>query len=206
MATKRMPSAQRRTQIAEAALKQLAHDGQKALTLVELGRAVGISDVSVLRHFADKAAVVAAAVALFGELLDEDLPDDIEDPMRALGAFFVRRLHKVRDRPELMSLAYNTRLRDAADGDPAAVAAVDAHMARSAKFVRTRIEQAQAAGQMSREVPAQMWVWLVAGVLRGAAVSLPASLQDEDLAKLSPERTWEIVEKLLRGQLAPTTE
>jgi len=198
VATKRLPTEQRRAQLAEVALRLLAERGPGGLTLVELGDAVGIADASVLRHFKDKGDIIDAAIELFGRLLAEDLPGDIDDPMRRLGAFFVRRFAKVRERPELMALAYNARLHDAADDDGAAL--VDAHIARSAQFVHTCVQDAQQRGQVSADVPAQMWVWVLAGLLRGAAQALPVALAGKkELATMSPERTWELVERMMRN-------
>lgn len=198
MATRRLPTEQRRAQIAEVALRLLAQRGPSGLTLVELGEAVGIADASILRHFQDKEAIVVAAIDLFGRLLDEDLATDIEDPMRRLGAFFVRRMAKVRARPELMALAYNSRLRDAAAEEGAA--RVDEHIGRSARFVRRCIDEAQEQGALTDQVPAHFWVWIIAGLLRGAAEGLPPGLQLEtDVATLSPERSWELVERIMRS-------
>ena len=197
MVTKRLPTKERRAQIAEEALKIVALHGQSGLTLVALGDAVGIADASVLRHFKDKQAIVDAAVARFGALLNEDLTADIEDPMRRLGAFFVRRLAKVRARPELMALAYNTRLRDAAGED---ASSVDVHIARSANFIRVCVDEAQAQGALKAAVPVHMWMWIVAGLLRGASMGLPGPLGSErERATLSPERTWELLEHIMRS-------
>ncbi|MEZ4473179.1 MAG: TetR/AcrR family transcriptional regulator [bacterium] len=171
MVTPRLPTEQRRRQIADAALRLLADAGVAGLTLVELGRAVGISDASVLRHFKDKPAIVEAAIERFGELLAEDLPTDIADPLRRLGAFFVRRLTKVRAHPELMALAYDRRLRDAAG--EAGTARVDAHIGRSARFVGSCIDEAREAGAIGADIPTQMWVWIIAGLLRGASFAVP---------------------------------
>lgn len=202
MATRRLPRAQRRLQIADATLRLLADAGVRRLTLVEIGRAVGVSDASVLRHFKDKQAVVTAAIERFGALLAEDLPGDIADPLRRLGAFFIRRLAKVRAHPELMALAYDRRLRDAAGED--GVAQVNAHIGRSARFVRACLEEAQAAGAISAAVPTQMWVWIIAGLLRGASFAIPHGLgADAAMAEMSPERCWELVEQILRGGCAP---
>ncbi|MCP4504286.1 MAG: TetR/AcrR family transcriptional regulator [Deltaproteobacteria bacterium] len=196
MATKRLPTEQRRAQLAELALRLLAEGGPQGLTLAGLGKEAGIADASVLRHFKDKQAIVDAAIALFGQLLDEDLPKDIDDPMRRLGAFFVRRLSKVRERPELMALAYNARLRDAAAEK--GVAKLNTHIARSARFILECVQDAQAEGMLKSTVPPQMWVWSIAGLLRGAAQAVPTGISGEtNIEAMSPERAWEIVEHIM---------
>ncbi|MCA9550904.1 MAG: TetR/AcrR family transcriptional regulator [Myxococcales bacterium] len=182
-------------------MQMLAHQG--GLTLAAVGKAVGIADASVLKHFPSKEALIDAAVARFGQLLDEDLPEGVDDPLERLGVFFVRRLAKIRARPELMALAYNTRLADAAGPDGAWQASL--HVGRSAGFILECVQQAQATGAMPSDVPPTMWVWIIAGLLRGATGGLPAGLAEqgaapgEDARALSPERTWAMVATLMRG-------
>ena len=199
MATRRLPTEQRRRQIADAALRLLASRGAPGLTLVALGSAVGLADASILRHFKDKQAILEAAIQRFGELLDEDLPHDIEGPMHRLGAFFVRRMAKIRARPELMALAYNARLADAAG--PGGAALVQAHVSRSAGFLCACVEEARAARLVDDQIPLEMWVWIIAGILRGASAGLPFPLAGAGpLVEMSPERTWQLLEGLMVGR------
>ena len=192
MVTKRLPAAKRKQQIAEKALCILARDGPRALTLQTLAKSVGVTDASLLRHFKDKQAIVHAAIELFGSLLAEDLPRDISDPIRRLGAFFVRRLMTVRARPELMLLAYSTSLRDAAGED---AALVDEYIQESARFIAGCVKEAQQKGEIATDIPAQMWVWMIAGVMRGAVQSTPGLVLAD---AMSPERAWELLEAILR--------
>lgn len=195
MATERLPKAERRRQIAQEALRLLAERGPAGLTLHALGDALGVSDAALLRHFKDKREIVHAAIDHFGALLSEDLPDDIEDPVRRLGAFFVRRLTKVRQHKELLQLVDATRLRDVA-GDDAAL--VDAHVARSAQFIRACIQEAQAQGLMRQDIPPRFWMWMITGLMRGSARE--ASLLSDHTEPMSPERTWELLEALLKAR------
>jgi len=197
MAKARLPTEVRRRQIADAALRIIADEGPSGLTLVALGDAVGIADASVLKHFQDKKEIVTEAVARFGALLDEDIPLDIVDPLKRLGVFFVRRLTKIRARPELMRLAYGDRLRDAAGPESAAV--LDGHLQRSARFVIHAIEEAQATGEAAADIPAQMWLWMIAGLFRGMSLGHPGGIVlDGDVSNMSPERCWELVEVRMR--------
>ena len=195
MAKQRLPKAQRRLQIAATALELLAEAGPSGLTLVDLGARIGVTDASILRHFSDKSAVIDAAIAHFGTLLNEDIVSDVEDPLRRLAAFFARRLAKVQQHPEIIRLAHSDRLRDMASADGAAQ--LDKHLAQSVQFVRQCIEQAQAEGCVSDAVPAQMWVWIIVGVMRGASGTLPRPLGGSEPQQTSPERAWELLEQLL---------
>lgn len=194
MATRRLPREERRRQIAEAALTIVAHGSPRALTLMALSEAVGIADASILRHFETKEEIVDAAIERFGELLEEDLERDIEDPIERLGAFFLRRAKKIRERPELMALAHNARLRDASSGQGAK--RVDVHIASTGRFIRRCIQEASDEGRVGADVPVQMWVWIVAGLLRGASGQLPPGLARRAKAP-TPEETWAHLEQLL---------
>ncbi|MEZ4469126.1 MAG: TetR family transcriptional regulator, partial [bacterium] len=110
----RLPAAERRDQIAEAALALLAEGGTAALTAAALGRAVGLRDASLFRHFPDKAAIVAAAVDRFDAALADSLDRPEADPLERLGAFFLHRQALLRARPVLLRLAFNERLVEAA--------------------------------------------------------------------------------------------
>ncbi len=195
MAKQRLPREQRRQQIAETALILLAEAGPRGLTLAELGDRIGVTDASILRHFDDKAAVIDAAIAHFRRLLEDDLVRDVEDPLRRLAAFFSRRLAKVQQRPEIIRLAYSDRLRDVAGVSGAAH--VDECVRRSVAFVRDCIERAQEEGMVSNETPAQVWVWVVIGVLRGAAGVTQNPAEGAFSERMSPERAWELLEQIL---------
>lgn len=191
---RRLPGPERRRQLAETALQLLAHEG--SVTLARLGEAVGIADASVLKHFPSKEAVVEAAIARFGALLDEDLPPEGDDPLQRLGVFFVRRLTKARARPELLALAYSARLADAAG--PAGAMQVNLHIARSADLIRTCVVRAQESGLMQANLPPELWVWIVAGVLRGASGVLPPGLGGAAPVTQTPAEVWGYLEGLMR--------
>ncbi|MEQ9501639.1 MAG: hypothetical protein RIT81_32510 [Deltaproteobacteria bacterium] len=196
MASRRLPTEHRRQQIAEAALQILAHEGPGHLTLVALGEAVGIRDASILKHYSDKGAIIDAAIDVFGELIREDLPTDIDDPLERLGVFFVRRAQKLRARPELMALAHNARLADVATR--AGLRRLEAHVATTGAFICGCLDEAARGGRLDDRTPTTIWVWIIAGLLRGAAGQLPPGLVDpSELDALAPEVTWAHLRRLM---------
>ena len=135
MALERLSGADRKRQIAEAALRILATQGSHRLTAMEISRALGITDAALFRHFRDKDEIVAAAIHRFEELLEGDIDaTDSADPLDRLGAFFVRRVEKARMRPEILALAFNDRLAEIAG--PEGSARVQRMVGRSVGFVR----------------------------------------------------------------------
>ena len=206
MATRRLPTEERRRQIAEVALCILAERGASGLTTAEIARRVGITDGSVFKHFKDKVEIVDAAIAEFEALLASDVATDLDDPLRRLGAFFVRRLAKVRERPEVLRLVFSERLEEAA-GSPEAAARVRRVVASSMRFVRECVEDAQRRGMLASDVPGEILVWVVTGVLRGVALAGVSQPVDENsVAAASPERAWEVLEDLLRRTRSPSPD
>lgn len=192
MALERLPSADRKRQIAEAALRILASQGAHRLTAMEIARTLGITDAALFRHFRDMDAIVTAAISRFEELLEGDIEATGDaDPLDRLGAFFVRRVDKARAHPEILALAFNDRLAEIAG--PEGSARVQRMVGRSVGFVRACLEEAQRRRRVAADVPIEVLVWMVIGSLRGAATA-PASVQ-----KLLPARaTWAELDKLLR--------
>ena len=199
MVKRRMSSAARRTQIAEAALRIISEKGVHRLTVAEIGREVGLADGSIFRHFASKQEIIAAAVERFDELLFADFPPEDPDPRQRLRKFVASRIRLLREHPSILRLAFNDRLAEA--GGDALALRVQASISRSQAFVRQCLIEAQAAGGFPASIPVEVLVWAVVGVLRGVGTAYlaGASLMGEDEA-------WTAVERLLglagRGEAA----
>lgn len=179
----RRPTAERREQIAQAALHILSTQGATRLTAKELGRSVGITDGALFRHFPDKAAILDAAVALFEAELA--VPRSVgEPPLARLKAFFIARVSRVQARPEILGLAFNDRLQDVVGPD--AAARVRAVIRRSVAFVRRCVRDAQAEGALSPALSADVVTWMITGAMRGAAAT-----------RRPPEKMWGEVERVL---------
>lgn len=191
MAGKRLSSEQRKRQIAEVALQILAAQGAHRLTAMEIANAIGVTDAAVFRHYRNKDEIIAAAVARFEELLDGDIVEARGDPLVRLGGFFVRRVGKVREHPEILRLAFNDRLAEIAG--PEQAARVHQVIGRSVAFVRGCVEEAQRKRLVATDVAVELLVWAVMGCLRGAATATMGPG-----ASATPEALWADLEKLLR--------
>jgi AcrR family transcriptional regulator len=190
MPRKRLPADERKRQIARVVLEIVASGGANQLTAAEIARRVGVSDAALFRHFADKRAIVAAAIETFEALLFENFPPTHADPLERLHQLFVQRVALVRRYPEIMQLAFDNRLAEAAG--PAGVRRVRSMVDRSVGFVRECLAQAQQHGMISPDVSVNLLSWAVMGIIRGAA-------SDTRKRRPSPETLWQQLERLLRG-------
>lgn len=197
--TKRLPTAQRRRQIAEAALQVLSTGGVRRLTAAALAEKVGIAAGTIFRHFRNMREIVSAAIERFGELIEGTFPPESGEPLERLGAFLVNRLVLVRQHPELLRLAFNDRLAEAA-GDEGSER-VEQLVEGSMSFVGRCLEEARGRGELTSDAPLTLQVWMVIGVLRGAADGKRFRTPGEPaLSSQSPEDVWSALEGALRGR------
>lgn len=172
---------ERREEIAAAALAILAEEGPRQLTARNLGARVGVDGSSLFRHFANKAEILHVAIDLFESALATSFTGEAPS-WQSLENFFLRRLALVQAHPEVIRLAFNQHVLVVA-GESEHADRVRAVVARSVEFIRACLETAQSEGAISDDVPAEAQVWVVTGVLRGAALG---SMQPRP----SPEQAW----------------
>jgi AcrR family transcriptional regulator len=194
---KRLPGSERKRQIAEAALEILASQGVHRLTAVALAKRVGITDGAIFRHFKNKKEIVEAAIAAFETTLESSFPKGVGDPLERIGCFVVQRLELVRKRPEILRLAFNDRLAEAAGEEGAA--RVQALVKKSVKFLRDAIREAQQKGQLASDLPTELFCWAMIGVIRGAsALDASPGSGSRSLARSSPKKVWAQLEEFLK--------
>jgi AcrR family transcriptional regulator len=203
MTRQRQSTAERRQQIALAALHIIATLGVHRMTTVELARAVGMADASLFRHFPNKEAIVSAAIDLFEGYLQQSLDAAAleTEPLQRLHRFFVHRLELVRKYPQVLQLAFNDRLAEAAG--PAEAERVSTIVHRSHAFLLEGLSRARTAGVVRTDLPAEVLIWAVAGVLRGAALAPGAvPMGPGGPVRMDPEAAWQALLGLLRPSLS----
>lgn len=163
---RRLPAEARRAQLVDIALRRIARDGAVRLTASAIAQEAGISDAALFRHFPTLAALIEGAIDHFCTLLRGSLDRPETTPQERLAGFFLHRLALVQAHPEVLQLAFNERLADAAGVQGGE--RVRAMVAESHGVLLQTIEAAQAEGTLRSDVPATALLWTVTGHMRGA--------------------------------------
>lgn len=179
---------ERRAEIASAALVLLAEQGPRQLTARNLGAMVGMDGSSLFRHFPNKAAILHAAIDVFEQHLAASFPD-AEPSWESLRSFFLHRLELVRERPEVIHLAFGQHLM--VSGEKEHATRVAEIVGRSFGFLRRCLQHARDEGRLPTDVPVEAQVWVVTGVIRGAALGATQS-------DTAPLEVWRWLASLLQ--------
>lgn len=187
--TKREPTAVRRRQIADAALRLIAVDGVGAFTTSAIAREVGITEGAIFRHFATKEEIVLAAIERIEELFaqgEEGLREQ-RDPIDRLRSFVEHRVRVVEDNDGIPRLIFSDELAIAAG--EAGVARVRAIRERAAATIRSYLEEARRAGRLAPGLNVDATALLVQGALMVQVLGrAPGSAR---------ARVWATLERLL---------
>ncbi len=108
--TQRMPTEERRAQIAEACMKLIGEQGLRAFTVAQIAQEVGIKDGSIFRHFKNKEEIVDAALDRLEEILAGTIPEPEENPLVRLSTFFLNRVSAVVNQPGVRALVLSDDL------------------------------------------------------------------------------------------------
>lgn len=184
---RRLPAAERRDAIVEAALGVFTASSYPAATTAELARAAGVSEPILYRHFACKRDLWLAC-------LDAAWAD-----VRAIMEEKFAVLSSVREIPEdeLRSPWESARLPSlwlagivGSDDDPRIREHVRAHIREVHDVVADLLRRQQEAGVLApdRDPDAEAWVFVAGGLLRASAERLGGLLDPAELAAIGRER------------------
>lgn len=188
--TARKPTADRRLEIADAALQVIAREGLGRFTAASLAKQVGVSDGALFRHFPSMDGIIAAAIDRAEELLFEGFPPMDEDPLDRLGTFYCQRLSAIRRYPGVVRVIYSNELAQAA-GDRGAER-VAGFKRRSVEFVRGCLQEAHRKGLLTEAGRPKELTLIVLGSIMAVALS------SESGPNLNPQELWKTLERMLR--------
>ena len=164
MRTPRRPTAERRAELADAALAIIATRGIAALTTRTLAEAVGLTTGAIFRHFASLDALLVAVAERVEQVLASTYPPTTLAPRARLEGFVAARSAAVGEHVGILRLMLSEQFALAL---PAAAARRRrAAVVASQTFLTTTIAEAQAAGELRQDLAPEVLAVIVMGTIQ----------------------------------------
>jgi AcrR family transcriptional regulator len=187
----RLPAAQRRAAIVEAALQVFGERSYGRATTAEIARAAGVSEPILYRHFASKRDLYIACLEAMAARLHETTEAIIAaEPDPREWTFAVpRALERLRKQAIYPSQMWIQALGEAGE-DADLTRYLRQHMRELHAFAAGIIRRAQEAGGVApdRDPDAEAWIGLGLGLLRSVQARLGGVLTAEDFAAITQSR------------------
>lgn len=168
MSTARKPTAERRTEIADAALRIIGTRGVSALTVSSLATELGLSGGALYRHFSSTEAILEAVAGRAEELLEASMPSSDLPPLVWLQRFAESRTATVGGHVGLARVLLSD---DLALLLPApAVERLGAAVQRTRTAITRALSEGQARGEIRDDVAAAQLAPIVMGTLQMIAM------------------------------------
>ncbi|MBI5497842.1 MAG: TetR/AcrR family transcriptional regulator [Deltaproteobacteria bacterium] len=164
MSTTRRPTAQRREEIADAALRIIENHGIVALTTSSLARAVGLTTGALFRHFDSTEAILEAVAERVETLLRATLPDADLPPRVRLERFLDARSAVAGKHAGILRLMTSEQFTLALP--PGAKRRLRAAVAETRALVTRTLADGQAEGAFRDDQPADALAVIVLGTLK----------------------------------------
>ena len=164
MATRtRKPSAVRRREIAEGALRVIGREGATSLTAATLAAEVGLTPGALFRHFASVDRILEAAVELAVERIDGTFPAAELPPLERLRSLARARVELVRGTPGLAWLLLSDQVYLSVP-EPA-VARLRDLVQRSRAFILAAFSEALERGELRADLTPQTFLPIFTGTI-----------------------------------------
>jgi AcrR family transcriptional regulator len=185
----RLPAAERRQAIVEAALTVFSTGSYSSATTAQIAREAGISEPILYRHFASKRDLYFACLDAAWERLQDVFVEKLEgsgEGPSTPGDFALRVRRDVRVLPPTLWAQALTE----AGQDPEVAEYLRRHMREVHDFVAASIRRSQATGWIDRErdADAEAWIFLGGMLLLAVADRLGDVLSADDFAAIAAQR------------------
>lgn len=190
--TVRRSHGERRTEIADAALRIIATRGITELTVAALAAELGITGGALYRHFASTDEILVAVAARAVELVDATLPSADLEPLAWLERFVESRAKTVGGHPGLARLLISDQLAMALP--PAALELVQGAVRTTFMSIERALRRGQESGVVRDDVDARDLAPIVAGTVQLLALAQAGSHSSRMLV---PTKAWATLRTLL---------
>jgi AcrR family transcriptional regulator len=186
--TTRLPAAERRSAIIEAALRVFSEGSYAGATTAEIAREAGVSEPLLYRHFSSKRDLYFACVDEAWRRIRSKLEAKIEE-LGAARAWQDMRESAMREMKTLLPSLWMQAITEAGE-DPEIRRFVRRHMREVHDFFAGCLTRIQAAGSIppDRNVDAEAWIFIGGSLLVSIADRLGGPLTADDFAAIKRER------------------
>ena len=188
LASTRLPAAERRQAIVEAALRVFSEGSYDGATTADIARAAGVSEPILYRHFSSKRDLYFACLTAAWERIRGKL----EAKMDALGpaaAWEDMRESAMREVKTVLPTLWMQAITLAGE-EPEIRRFVRGHMREVHDFFAEALRRVQETGGIARDrnVDAEAWIFIGGSLLVAVAARLGGPLTTEDFAAIKAER------------------
>ncbi len=196
MSTERIPSPQRREQLAQAALAVIAERGLRGLSVAAVARRVGLVPSALYRHYRSKDALLDAAVETIRGRLMENIhfaERSGRPAIPALQQIILRHAALIRENPALPRILFSDEIHiDAPERRVLIRTAMGEYIESLADF----IHRGQAAGQIRAGLDPRDTAFLCLGVMQAPTLLWVVSGGAYDSAA-QIKRNWRVFSRLV---------
>jgi AcrR family transcriptional regulator len=198
-APQRLPAAERRKAIVEAALRVFSNSSYDGATTAEIAREAGVSEPILYRHFASKRELYVACLeegwSRFRAAIEDALAAE-PDPSR-WPATIPRAARSFHERGECKPSSLWVQAINQAAEDPEIRKAIRKNLREVHGFFEEVIGEAQARGGVpaDRDPNAEAWISLGVGLLRSISSRVGGLLTPDDFAAIGSARSAWLSEK-----------
>ena len=192
-APQRLPAAERRKAILEAALRVFSNSSYDGATTAEIAREAGVSEPILYRHFASKRELYVACLeegwSRFRAAIEDALAAE-PDPSR-WPATIPRAARAFHERGECKPSSLWVQAINQAAEDPEIRKAIRKNLREVHGFFEEVIREAQARGGVpsDRDPNAEAWISLGVGLLRSISSRVGGLLSPDDFAAIGSARS-----------------
>jgi AcrR family transcriptional regulator len=190
----------RQREIVKATTRIVANEGPRHFTAQRLADEVGITSGAVFRHFESMAAIIDQVAAQIGEILAEDFPVEISDPVERLRLFFLNRTRTIVKHPHISKLLLSDHL--AQVGGSKSGDRLGRFKRRSRNFVVQCLSEAQLEGKLAPGVKPEPAALVVLGAILALSHTGTRAVRSAETERLSSD-VWSTLEALFRKRPSP---
>jgi AcrR family transcriptional regulator len=181
MPEQRRTSEDRQAELTSAALHIIATRGITALSTRTLAAEVGLSTGAIFKHFASLEALLDAVVARVEAALESTYPAPELPPVERLERFLEARSTVVGKQPGILRLVLSEQFLLALPSSGSARLAACVRKTRA--FVLACVREAQSAGELRADLPAETLAPIIMGTVQMLALSASKARQHEANAR-----------------------